>query len=961
MTGTSDATAPAAAIRKSQGKKGTSALSGVRDVMSEDLRKVVDEEEVTFSWRRKPAADAVPKLSSQPETNLCSAVPERPPSGPGLPTDSNSKLANGKISQGAGSPDAGAGRQDSRDGKPPRPQFSRALVLADPKAKANPKKGKSVGFAAGAGGADGADAAKASLDIEAASRWRANHILEARTSPTLCIKLIAYDGSAPAIKASELSELTVLALRQWARGEMSGELACLQVDHWTQGEIVWIEEPGGALQQRFGALAGMLADVSLERPCAAEMFREVFSLKPAAIAASTVEAMVLVQRPAGAEMLVSEAEHALTLIGATLLAEGPPGRLKGCVQRELLRYFWAGCPVETGDSRFDDAWLLRELASAEVPRSSPITEMQQENEFLDTYLIRLLRLKRALAKLLDEWEKVDYYAILGIPSTATDKELKSAYRKACLRMHPDKGGDKVKFQELQASYARILEERARNPPAAEPPGKSAGSAPAAKPRTTCAASATPAGVLALEGAGPPGASQDAGPEAAGAGSPAPEAAELFTAADDLQRRSGSFDELMSRAGEADASVQRLNAGESDALGGPTGGVEALTQAQEAGKALLELSEAIGDMGPALSEAGMEVAEASLTFAARFSAVPASLLLTDIAMSCTFEASRMQHAAERLLDVRRDTMGSLQSLETQLHMAKIIGTVDAEVLNLSLRLLGKAAHRIMTSLKHVAGAVAAASQRAKQCCSHASSICAFAGRRAAMEEKLAHEDAEPLALEAPEGVEFVPPEVVPEEAGEDAHAGQPPLKQAAPASHAAAAGGAGARHARIFESRAQNHRLLRQLNAELLELQRRGREHLAKKAQAAQEEAGAEARERALRLASEALAAAADAADADFEVSSVSPKEFEASLSRHFAFALACGSNLAVSTDIRTQVLRLACLLTSEAVISSLEKGIKANLAARCAALGDDAAMPLLFALNTVFDDLVGAVVAARLA
>lgn len=913
--------------------------------MSDDLRKVVDEEEVVFSWKRKPAAEAVP--APQPEPNIASAVPERPPSGGVTAASGSAKVAKGVVTAGARGADAGGARADSRDGKPPRPQFSRALVLADPKAKAAPKKGR-VGFAAGAGGADGADCANASLDVEEASRLRANSISEARSQLTLSTKLIAYDGSAPALKASELGEVTVLALRQWARGEISGELACLYVDHWTQGEIVWAEEAGGALQQRFGALAGMLADISLERPCAAETLHEVFSRKPTALVASAVEAVVQAQRPAGDAMLVSEAEHGLSLISAALLGDGPAGRLKGSVQRELLRHFWAGCPVEPGDARFDDAWLLRELASAEV-RSSPLAEMQQENEFLDSYLIRLLRLKRALAKLLDEWEKVDYYAILGISSTATDKELKSAYRKTCLRMHPDKGGDKVKFQELQDAYARILEERARNPAAAEPPAKGA-PAPVAKAR----AGKAPGGALALEGQ--VGAEASGGPSPQVAGAPAPEAAELFAAAEDLRQRSGSFGELMRKAEAADASVQRLKEGSSE-----SSGVEALAEAQEAGKALLELSEAIGDMGPALSEAGMEVAESSLTFAARFSAVPASLLLTDIAMSCTFEASRTQHAAERLLDVRRDTMGSLQSLDTQLHMAKIIGTVDAEVLTLSLGLLGKAAHRIMTSLKHVAGAVDAASQRAKQCCSHASSICAFAGRRAATEEELAHEDAAPLALEAPEGEEFVPPEAAPEAASEDSpEAGAQSAPKAAPVSPAAA-GGAGARAARVFESRAQNHRLLRQLNAELLELQRRGKAHLAKKAAAALEEVGAEARERALRLASEALAAAAHAADADFEVSSKTPKEFEANLSRHFAFVLACGNDLAVSVDVRTQVLRLACLLASEAVISSLEKGIKANLAARCTALGEEAALPLLLALNSTFDSLASAVVAARLA
>jgi len=55
----------------------------------------------------------------------------------------------------------------------------------------------------------------------------------------------------------------------------------------------------------------------------------------------------------------------------------------------------------------------------------------------------------------------DYYKILGLERTATDEEIKKAFRKLALEHHPDKGGDEEKFKEINEAYEVLSDPKKR--------------------------------------------------------------------------------------------------------------------------------------------------------------------------------------------------------------------------------------------------------------------------------------------------------------------------------------------------------------------------------------------------------------------------------------------------------------------------------------------------------------------
>ncbi|CAJ1389767.1 unnamed protein product [Effrenium voratum] len=235
-----------------------------------------------------------------------------------------------------------------------------------------------------------------------------------------------------------------------------------------------------------GALVGGYSDADW-------LYEEVFEKHPAEALKESFALLGFRSRSEGDWSGVSVEE--ISLVYRRMCLRGHPSRggspkdyLKLQVAMELIKAFCGDAGplegprppsrgpdvslcIEKSDNHFvlSDLALAHELQLSVEEAEKEAAQLGQEhleelNRALDEYILRQMCFKSEIVDEIARLHEDSAYAILGVSSSATDAEIKKAYKLIAMQCHPDKGGDKEDFQELTNAYEKIMEQRRSDGP-----------------------------------------------------------------------------------------------------------------------------------------------------------------------------------------------------------------------------------------------------------------------------------------------------------------------------------------------------------------------------------------------------------------------------------------------------------------------------------------------------------------
>eukprot|EP00746_Dinoflagellata_sp_MGD_P161404 gnl/MRDRNA2_/MRDRNA2_88526_c0_seq1.p1 gnl/MRDRNA2_/MRDRNA2_88526_c0~~gnl/MRDRNA2_/MRDRNA2_88526_c0_seq1.p1 ORF type:complete len:872 (+),score=239.27 gnl/MRDRNA2_/MRDRNA2_88526_c0_seq1:86-2701(+) len=305
-------------------------------------------------------------------------------------------------------------------------------------------------------------------------------IFEAAKTRKLRLKdAIQGDPNAlPWIEQSELDSEARRCIRSWASGKISGQQCLLRLEMcstvaqllkkkckqesrtFDSDAILWV----------FGC-----AKLGGDEPRLRDLKRDLESKTPSQL---LLEAWDAIEAECGApadRLDMDEVNLALQQLSkrARKNCSDPSPFMQVQVWRELIRLH-IGAEEEADDEEskmflipdedINDELMLQWVTRTdqevrEAAKAMSQKQLDREAERLLDHACRMLRLEGDLQDALEGWQKFDAYRIIGVPRGASLSEVRRAFYKRALLLHPDKGGDKDAFQELQRAYEEILNEQ----------------------------------------------------------------------------------------------------------------------------------------------------------------------------------------------------------------------------------------------------------------------------------------------------------------------------------------------------------------------------------------------------------------------------------------------------------------------------------------------------------------------
>merc|ERR1712190_701277 len=80
-----------------------------------------------------------------------------------------------------------------------------------------------------------------------------------------------------------------------------------------------------------------------------------------------------------------------------------------------------------------------------------------ESDVTDSEVTKIQKWRDSVNGNLKSLQKRSALAFLGLPPDSSENDINKQYKKMALELHPDKGGDPEKFQELQEMKERLNE------------------------------------------------------------------------------------------------------------------------------------------------------------------------------------------------------------------------------------------------------------------------------------------------------------------------------------------------------------------------------------------------------------------------------------------------------------------------------------------------------------------------